>query len=579
MTERNVGRPWNSEEDAALKQAVERYGEIDNWKNIALEVPGRTNKACRKRWLHSLSPTVKKSAWTPAEDEKLIECYTALGPRWSAIARQIVGRTDDACSKRYREALDPTLKKDDWTPEEDQKLAEVYSRVGVKWGQVGQELNRSGLACRNRWRLLERKKSAILSKRKDSAIYDHLYSPQIETLFPPQDIDLGDFSQAHSHMEHDLGDKYYYYSQPPFTFMETTCSQPQYSPETSTQHLLPQDIITRAPIAVISSFSSLENALSDPPPPPRPLPSVASTPHLAPYSLHADPDLMSPTTMSPQHSIVGLMDSQMTLVDHSQYSSPAVYAHDIQPSPHITDGGLLEDLPPPEPTNDPATFSSLEVDSPEIPQPPLSIDTNVDCDWGSRVATPAEAIVERTLQPLQPYPSTPLGHISPLSGTPSPSLISSTELPPAGTVTATPPAESLLFASSSQPQPAAPESSRTRKKKSPIQVRRILEDTKPHRLSSKLRLTADSSVLPYACGYDGCWPSDATMSTSCFATSRELSEHSKDHEDEMSNKPFRCGLAGCGKSWKSINGLQYHLQMYFPSLASALDSLTILPST
>lgn len=42
------------------------------------------------------------------------------------------------------------------------------------------------------------------------------------------------------------------------------------------------------------------------------------------------------------------------------------------------------------------------------------------------------------------------------------------------------------------------------------------------------------------------------MSKSCFATSKQLFEHSKgDHEGEpLGDKPFRCGLSGCGKSWK-----------------------------
>lgn len=80
----------------------------------------------------------------------LVELYESLGPKWSAIARQIPGRTDDACSKRYREALDPNLKKDQWTPEEDELLTETYNRIGGKWGQVGAVLQRSGLGCRNR---------------------------------------------------------------------------------------------------------------------------------------------------------------------------------------------------------------------------------------------------------------------------------------------------------------------------------------------------------------------------------------------------------------------------------------------
>ncbi len=35
-------------QDQLLKEAVAKHGEQDNWKNIALCVPGRTNKACRK---------------------------------------------------------------------------------------------------------------------------------------------------------------------------------------------------------------------------------------------------------------------------------------------------------------------------------------------------------------------------------------------------------------------------------------------------------------------------------------------------------------------------------------------------
>lgn len=156
-------------QDALLRQAVAQHGENDNWKIIATSIPGRSNKACRKvgdfcsflmsiassvfvqRWLHSLQPNVKKSAWTPDEDRLLLELFDKFGPKWSLIARHIAGRTDDACSKRYRESLDPSLKKDQWTLEEDEKLMEVYNRIGGKWGQVGQELQRSGLGCRNRF--------------------------------------------------------------------------------------------------------------------------------------------------------------------------------------------------------------------------------------------------------------------------------------------------------------------------------------------------------------------------------------------------------------------------------------------
>ncbi|KAG6814035.1 hypothetical protein H0H92_003885 [Tricholoma furcatifolium] len=189
MAERNPSRPWSEAEDILLTNAVRIHGEQDNWKNVATLVPGRTNKACRKRWLHSLTPTVKKSAWTSAEDELLVSLYKTHGSKWSAIARHIPGRTDDACSKRYREALDPSLKKDEWTPAEDARLFELFAQIGGKWGQVGQELQRSGLACRNRHRLL--------SKRATKVFYDPVPNePMDETpeMHPDASSEPNDFT-------------------------------------------------------------------------------------------------------------------------------------------------------------------------------------------------------------------------------------------------------------------------------------------------------------------------------------------------------------------------------------------------
>lgn len=48
MTKRAVGRPWTANEDQLLVNAVAVHGQVDNWKAVALSVPGRTNKACRK---------------------------------------------------------------------------------------------------------------------------------------------------------------------------------------------------------------------------------------------------------------------------------------------------------------------------------------------------------------------------------------------------------------------------------------------------------------------------------------------------------------------------------------------------
>ncbi|EIW86473.1 hypothetical protein CONPUDRAFT_161215 [Coniophora puteana RWD-64-598 SS2] len=248
--ERSAGRPWTANEDDLLVQAVALHGESDNWKAIARAVPGRTNKACRKRWLHSLSPNIRKSAWTPEEDRVLLDLYKIHHTKWSVIARHIPGRTDDACSKRYREALDPSLKRDEWTQEEDDKLAEAFLRLGGRWGVVGQELQRSGLACRNRWRLLERKRSTAMSASTDQRVQQPLPSS-----LPP--------SEAPSPLVE--------YQPAPWSHTPVYSQTPQWDipsiDDTTLRHSFQN---TGAPLATDVSFqyssSSLSSALSSPHP-------------------------------------------------------------------------------------------------------------------------------------------------------------------------------------------------------------------------------------------------------------------------------------------------------------------------
>jgi hypothetical protein len=170
MTER-VGRPWTTDEDGLLKQAVAVHGETDMWKTIALSVPGRTNKACRKvcstmttacnrlsfifdglmkRWLHSLSPSVKKTAWTKEEDALLLSLYAVHSTKWALIARSIPGRTDDACSKRYREALDPSLKKVSYLFE--LPLSSLLTRNEGRL-DIGRRCSSAGCICSSGWQM------------------------------------------------------------------------------------------------------------------------------------------------------------------------------------------------------------------------------------------------------------------------------------------------------------------------------------------------------------------------------------------------------------------------------------------
>ncbi|KAK1673678.1 Homeodomain-like protein [Colletotrichum godetiae] len=161
---------WTPEEDATLKTLVARYGDARGpqgyWKDIAAALQDRTAKDCRKRWFHSLDPSLKKGRWTAQEDLILLSAYARMGPAWHDIALLIPGRKDDQCSKRYMDILSPKVKDrlSDWSPQEDKALREGVRSLGHRWSAISAKLpGRPPLTCRNRWRALSKtsKRSTI----------------------------------------------------------------------------------------------------------------------------------------------------------------------------------------------------------------------------------------------------------------------------------------------------------------------------------------------------------------------------------------------------------------------------------
>jgi hypothetical protein len=53
------------------------------------------------RWRRHLDPSVKKDAWSGAEDDKLMRLHDTLGPRWSNISKMLTGRTAQQCRARW----------------------------------------------------------------------------------------------------------------------------------------------------------------------------------------------------------------------------------------------------------------------------------------------------------------------------------------------------------------------------------------------------------------------------------------------------------------------------------------------
>lgn len=104
------GGVWKNTEDEILKAAVMKYG-LNQWSRISSLLVRKSAKQCKARWYEWLDPSIKKTEWTREEDEKLLHLAKLMPTQWRTIA-PIVGRTPAQCLDRYEKLLDMALGKD-----------------------------------------------------------------------------------------------------------------------------------------------------------------------------------------------------------------------------------------------------------------------------------------------------------------------------------------------------------------------------------------------------------------------------------------------------------------------------------
>ncbi|KAH0459534.1 hypothetical protein IEQ34_012348 [Dendrobium chrysotoxum] len=124
--------PWSPEEDAKLKSYIEEHGTGNNWIALPQKIGlKRCGKSCRLRWLNYLRPNIKHGGFSEEEDRIICNLYISIGSRWSIIAAQLPGRTDNDIKNYWNTRLKKKLlgRRRDLPPSQFRQLAAANHKL------------------------------------------------------------------------------------------------------------------------------------------------------------------------------------------------------------------------------------------------------------------------------------------------------------------------------------------------------------------------------------------------------------------------------------------------------------------
>ncbi|KAL6321397.1 hypothetical protein AAG906_016495 [Vitis piasezkii] len=104
--------PWTPKEDQKLIRYMKRHGEPTRWTEVPkLARLNRCGKSCRLRWSQYLKPGIKRGNFSQDEEDTIIRLQSAHGNRWVFIATQLPGRTDSEIKNYWNTGLKKKLAK------------------------------------------------------------------------------------------------------------------------------------------------------------------------------------------------------------------------------------------------------------------------------------------------------------------------------------------------------------------------------------------------------------------------------------------------------------------------------------
>lgn len=162
---------WTSEEDDLILKEGSRCQSKKDWDNLSKILNNNKNRyQCYRRYL-TINPKIRKGRFTKEEDIKLSKLIHQYGKNWNLISKILQTRTPKQIKNRFENNLDPVLKKEKFTKEDDNLIMNLFNIFENKWSKYQNYFpSRSLKSIKNRFIKINFLSQNMYSKKIDDEI-------------------------------------------------------------------------------------------------------------------------------------------------------------------------------------------------------------------------------------------------------------------------------------------------------------------------------------------------------------------------------------------------------------------------